>query len=170
MTDKKYTRRTNGFSVTSLSPLSDVQTEEILRITGMSSQLPNTILGGRGTVKKTFIPGIGQVVIKSYIRGGLARYVSKRTYVKWGKYRSLHELECLIRIKHLGIHVPDPIASVTKGDCLYRAWLITKEIPSRYSLAELSLKDEEEAVSYIDDIAEKLSILIRNNIDRKSVV
>ena len=121
-------------------------------------------LDGRTSVTLAQLDGIGSVVIKSYRRGGLMRYIVKQRYFKFGKTRAQQEFELLHTVRNLGLNVPDPIAYAHRGRLLYQAWLITREIYQPLSLASLSLQDENKARQVMESVIEQISMLIENRI------
>ncbi len=114
-------------------------------------------LGGRGGVIFTNLPGIGRIVIKPYLRGGLIAKVNKRTYLKFfSKYRSVQELEILGVLKHEGIPVPEPVTSIVRGSVFYRCWIVTKEIEKASTLVQIAVAQPER----IHILMEKISFYI----------
>lgn len=100
-----------------------------------------SIAGGRAAVTTTEIDGLGPVVIKPYMRGGIIRHIIKSHYLKFGKPRSQVEFESISELRKLGISAPEPLAYAYRGFPLYRAWLITREIQNARTLAEVDCGD-----------------------------
>lgn len=118
------------------------------------------VLGGRNGVVRMQVDDIGPVVIKQYRRGGVLRFLCFWWYLRWGKSRSESEFEMLEKVRAGGISAPEPIVFARRGNIVYRAWLVMREIDQEISLAELSLADEERAIAYAEELASKLRKLI----------
>lgn len=127
-------------------------------------------LAGRAPVRYTDISGIGPVVIKQYVRGGILRYLRSTihlrscAHLRWGKVRSEEEFEVLELVRSLGIAAPEPIAYAWRGGPLYRAWLVTRQITGHQTLAEVSRRDPEKARTLAKQLVPLLEQLIRNGI------
>lgn len=160
----EFSYKTGSLSVKSMVQLSVKDIGQIQTSIQMPSSKSATILGGRGDIQKLDLDQPGAAILKTYKRGGLARHFIKQTYLKFGKSRCQVELETLLIAKSLGVSVPQPIAFITKGEFVYQAWLITKEIHHDYSLAELCLKDGEQADLYIKEVARQMTTLAENGI------
>ena len=93
--------------------------------------------GGRGTV--AFIRDSGRRwVLRHYRRGGfVARFVDDAYfYTGAARTRSFLEWRLLRRLREWDLPVPVPVAArYVKSGLLYRADLITEELPSRLTLA-----------------------------------
>jgi tRNA A-37 threonylcarbamoyl transferase component Bud32 len=122
------------------------------------------VLNGRGNVLHTEIDGIGKVVVKRYMRGGLLRYVVRRKYLRHGPTRSESEFSLLERVRALGVHAPEPVAFVHRGWPFYDAWLLTREVENRANFADLARRNEDEIFKYSDEIVRQISILIKNGV------
>ena len=124
---------------------------------------PST-LGGRGIITVASVADFGSVVVKHYSRGGLLRFVAGGTYLKNGATRGQQEYETLCEVKEMGVNVPDPVAFAFKGKLFYKAWLVTKEIPGRRTLVELSAMDEDLCFDALESLIFQFSLLIKNRI------
>ena len=121
--------------------------------------------GGRGAITKIKLSFCDSVVIKHYVRGGLLRIVNKNLYLNFNNvYRSEQEFEILNRVLSLGVLVPEPVAFVYTGKHVYRAWLLTKEIPHDMTLSQYSVENESKIFSLIKELAFYLEKLIDNKI------
>jgi 3-deoxy-D-manno-octulosonic acid kinase len=123
-----------------------------------------SVLGGRSSVAIADIEGIGSVVVKYYTRGGLIRYLLKRTYLRLGKTRCQIEYELLEKVRGFGVNAPEPIAYAYQGSLFYKGWLVTREIKQQKTLAELSCADKDHAHMVMKDLIDQVSTLIKNNI------
>jgi len=121
-------------------------------------------LGGRCSVTKLNLEDIGPVVIKHFRRGGLLANFIHRTYLKIGKTRGQHEFEQMKRIQKLGVKTPETAAFAWKGRLFYNAWLVTHEILSVKSMAQVNLLSPSRAASALNELARQVSILINNGI------
>jgi len=94
--------------------------------------------GGRGTV--AFVREGGQRwVLRHYRRGGLVARVFDDTYLWTGaeRTRSFAEWRLLRQLREWQLPVPRPIAArYSKSGLVYRADLITEELPARTTLAQ----------------------------------
>ncbi len=144
----------------SLKHLTDDQCKELLTHFRTQSPTGASILGGRAAVITTAITGLGPVVIKQYLRGGLMRFFIKNRYFKCGKTRSQVEYELMHKIRELGICTPEPIAYAYRGFPLYLSWLITRKIKRASTLAELSRHDINRVTSIMGKVIEQIARLI----------
>jgi hypothetical protein len=154
------TQKYKSYSFGSLFKLNQIQLESLVRIFDKPNKDTDAVLGGRGSIGKMNLEGIGPVVIKYNTRGGLVRLFIERTYVRFGKTCNRIEFEQLINASRIGVNVPDPVAFVTKGFLFYRGWLVLKEIENSETLAEASLKDETRAGRLLNEITAQIKILI----------
>ncbi|MBW2195110.1 MAG: phosphotransferase [Deltaproteobacteria bacterium] len=152
------------YSFTSSFELSAHQINCLIPFFSMPIESVNSALGGRTSVTRADIEGIGPIVIKHYVRGGFLRHVVKRTYLGLGKTRGQVEYEMLNKVRQIGVYAPEPIAYASKGRLFYKAWLITRQIGQHTSLATLSLTDEKCSQSKMSCIIDEVSVLIRNTI------
>lgn len=123
-----------------------------------------SLLGGRARVAVGEVQGIGQVVVKHYMRGGLLGKFVGRRYLRNGMTRCEGEFNLLQVARSAGISVPEPVAFISQGALWYRAWLVTKEIKDEQSLAELSLSDEEHARDFMEEVVKQVTLLIERGI------
>ncbi len=133
------------------------QLRDVLSSAGSSPVQP---LGGRTSVVRLDLDGVGAVVIKRYGRGGLLRHLVADRYVRWGPSRSAAEFAVLNHVRERGVRAPEPLAHLDCGWLWYRAWLVTREIPAHRSLAELAESDEDQVRSRLDDVVEQIAKLI----------
>ncbi len=136
------------------------QLEELLLHLRTPKTFEASIEGGRAPVTTAAIKGLGSVVIKSYMRGGFVRHFLKSRYVKFGKPRSRLEFEALSELRLLGISAPEPLAYAYRGFPLYRAWLITREVESACTLAELGCRDISRATDVMGKVIEQIKKLV----------
>lgn len=105
--------------------------------------------GGRGAI--AFIDdGAGGLVLRRYLRGGLAARVSRDRYLWLGeeRTRAWRELRLLHTLSSLGLPVPPPVAArYQRHGLTYQAALVTALLPGSVSLAERwmsgAMQDEE---------------------------
>jgi len=162
---KHITCRTyNSFKVGSTLNLTAKQYEKLTENFTCSKTNVDSGLEGRASVTRIQLDGIGPIVIKHYMRGGLFGHFIKHFYLNLGKPRSRIEYEQMERAKGLGISVPEPICFALKGKAIYTAWLVTREIENQHSLARLSIMDIESAMGAVKKLALQILILIDNRI------
>lgn len=144
----------------------DVSTylEDIRGAVSAKREVRISTLGGRNCVSVCNLDGVGRVVVKKYMRGGLFQYLVKEKYIRSGKTRAEVEFDLLRLAKSVGVNVPGPVAFVYKGGFLYEAWLITREIQGKKSVAELSIEREDDLSSVMEELIRQVGILIRNGI------
>ena len=123
-------------------------------------QTPETaeasIAGGRAPVTTAEINGLGAVIIKPYLRGGIIRHIIKSHYLKFGKPRSQVEFEYMSELRKHGISAPEPLAYAYHGFPLYRAWLVTREIANARTLAELDCRDTSRVSGIMGKVVEQI--------------
>ena len=154
------TQKYKSYSIGSLAKLNNAQLEKLVKIFARPNADTDAVLGGRGSVKRISLEGIGPVIIKYNTRGGLIRLFVERTYIRAGRTCNRIEFEQLINASNFGVNVPEPVAFATKGLLFYRGWLVSKEIKNSETLAEISLKDETRVSKLIDEIARQVNLLI----------
>ncbi|MCK4378322.1 MAG: phosphotransferase [Deltaproteobacteria bacterium] len=138
--------------------------DQLIQFFNVPTTVPDSAMGGRGSVVKEHLEGIGSVVIKSYRRGGFMRHLVKSTYLKWGKTRSQLEYEILLKMADLGVNVPEPVAYAYQGKFCYRSWLVSREIKQQQTLADLSFVDEGRTRTVMGKVLDQVSLLIKNNL------
>ena len=146
------------------SDFSDKQLADIVAIFCRRYESANTVLGGRASICMADLDGLGPIAVNQYFRGGLIRHVNKQRYLKWSKTRGQIEYEMLEKVRDIGVNAPEPVAFVSKGFLLYKAWLITRKIDIHQSLAELSISDEKRSCMVLENVIEQLFLLIKNRI------
>ncbi len=134
--------------------------KELIRRFQRSFHPSRSVLGGRNEVCRVSLPNIGPVVIKQYSRGGLLHKIVKERYLRLGKPRCRLEFDYLSQLSSLGLKVPEPVAYAFKGKLIYRAWLITLEIPNLLPLAEVSADSTSKFESIMDSLVAQVSILV----------
>ena len=100
-----------SYSFGSLKKLNNIQLEILVKIFDKPNVETDTVLGGRGSIKRINLEGVGPVVIKYNIRGGLIRLLIERTYARVGKTCNQVEFEQLINASKSGRSVPLRIVS-----------------------------------------------------------
>ncbi len=157
-------RKYKSYSFGSLIKLSDAQLEKLVKIFNKPNIETDAVLGGRGSIKRIDLEGVGPVIVKYNTRGGLIRLFVERTYLRTGKVCNRIEFEQLINASEIGVNVPEPVAFATKGLLFYQGWLVSKEIKNSETLAAVSLKDEARIGKFLDEIAGQINILINSGL------
>jgi 3-deoxy-D-manno-octulosonic acid kinase len=154
----------DSYVIGSIHSLTDEQVSALCKLCEGRPYPSNGILSGRGSVTGDHIDGFGAIIVKHYRRGGLRRHLINRWYFNLGITRCRREFELLHHVKSLGINVPEPVAFVYRGTLLYRAWLLTREVPQSISLAHLAARQENRAQRIMPAVIEQMTILIQNKV------
>ena len=154
----------NGFTVGSSYPLTSNQLAQMVEVFQTPPQPENRRLGGRVSVCRKQLEGIGAVVIKHYQRGGVLANLITRYYLKSGKTRSQIEFEKMERVRAMGVRVPEPVAYGYCGRLFYRAWLITREIMHSQTMVEYSLAEPNRIAKAMAALDDQINILVENRI------
>lgn len=112
----------------------------------------DTPLEGRGIVQIHFLKYIGNIVLKTYFRGGWIQQIVKDRYLNLGVCRAKQEFKMLIAAAENKIRVPEPIFYLKKGSLLYQCWLGTRQIKNSGSLAEVSRTDKRLTQAVLRDV------------------
>ncbi len=158
------TEKYKSYSFGSLFMLNHIQLETLIKIFDEPNVKTDAVLGGRGSIKRLELEGIGPVIIKYNTRGGLIRFFIERTYLRTGKTCNRIEFEQLINASRFGVNVPEPVAFATKGSLFYKGWLVIKEIKNSETLASVSLKDKARTGKLLNEITRQISILINSGL------
>jgi len=93
--------------------------------------------GGRGSISFIRI-GEARLVLRRYLRGGLAAKLSRDRYLWLGeeRTRAFREFHLLSQLRELSLPVPRPVAArYQRGLLTYRGELVTELLPGTESLA-----------------------------------
>lgn len=129
-------------------------------ITELPPEMGDRTLGGRTQVFRAQLPGVGPIVVKSYSRGGALRKVLQFQFFRSGRSRPEREQEMLRFLHAKGISVPSPVAAMTKGTVLYRAWLVMRAIEPHRTLAQIALEDEDLLLAVMPQVCDALQKLL----------
>jgi len=154
----------DSISIGSTLALTDDQCSCLCSLCTQQNQTVDAVLAGRAAVTHSRIDGIGPVVVKAYMRGGLIRHLIKRHYFRLGSTRCQKEFELLQSVRRAGINAPEPIAFAYKGRLYYMNWLITRAIPQPKSLAQLAHTDASVAQQLMPAVITQISKLIQHHI------
>jgi 3-deoxy-D-manno-octulosonic acid kinase len=161
MKTKNLAHKLGGFTV-GINPATPVAPNEIVNLIGGTTEGASAILSGRGAVTRAVLPGIGSVVVKQYLRGGLLSMLGS-LHLRRGISRPELEMKALIEVRNGGVNAPEPIAWITKGSLFYRGWLVLREMPG-VNLAELSLRDEQAAIHAIPAVVREVGKLVERGV------
>lgn len=157
--------RSKQYKIYSKPELNDAEIAEVMQIVKsppVSSQEP---LSGRGSIKVGQLKGIGNVILKTYIRGGLWGKFNKRIYYTHNQlYRPRIEYEGLELASAAGVLVPEPLAYIVKGNLLYTGWLLCRRIDSATNLATLSVENKDLAYQILPELSRQIELLVQNRI------
>lgn len=121
------------------------------------------VVSPRGITRQS-VEGIGRVVVKHYLRGGILRFFLQRSYLRHGEYRSKHEFLMLARVRQLGISAPRPIAYGIEGGLFYHTWLVLSELEGVIALADLA---QEKNSGRFENAMEQLVIQVERMIENR---
>lgn len=141
-------------------PLAPGQMAQLTTIFQTPERAAPHLLGGRRSISRAHIDGIGDAIVKHYRRGGLLSHLISRNYFNLGKRRCQIEFEQLERARAIGINTPEPIAFAYQGRCIYRAWLVTREVRQAVSLAQLSQMAPERARIAMGALKQQMELLV----------
>jgi 3-deoxy-D-manno-octulosonic acid kinase len=153
-----------GYEIGSRHPFTPSQVEELVAALQMPPQTTDQLLGGRGSVYRTHLGGVGPIMVKHYRRGGLLANFITRYYLRTTKSRGQIEFEQMERARNLGCGAPEPVAYASCGSFFYRAWLITREIMRSQTMAQLSRVSSDRTVAAMTALRHHTNILIKNHI------
>ncbi|MCB0355076.1 MAG: phosphotransferase [Bdellovibrionales bacterium] len=146
-----------GYGLESALELDSSQRESLIELVKRPQERQAGDLSGRAKVTFGEVRGLGRVVVKGYHRGGLLRAFLPSMFVKWGLTRAETESEMLLYIAERGLTVPKPLATVSKGWFLYRAWLVLEEVEGHLTLAEVSRQNPD----LLDELVPELARMVR---------
>jgi serine/threonine protein kinase len=144
--------------------LTEGQVRQLQSLLAPATGSAPAVLGGRAPVRSGRLAGIGDVVVKTYCRGGLIRHWNRHRYLRLGTTRCALEYEMLAAVRHIGVGAPQPVAFVVRGGLWYRCGLVTRMLPTHASLADISRNDTAGAATAVAGVADQLRILIRHRI------
>lgn len=157
-------RQIYPYSIGMETDYSDDQAHAFLALLPTPINDGRTTLEGRSPITRGAILGLGNVVVKHYLRGGFFRHLITRHYFRIGAVRSQVEYELMDQVRKLGVNTPKPLAHITAGGLWYRTWLVTEEIKNTKSLAEYSQIGLDNISHVMEEVVRQVSILIRNGI------
>jgi Lipopolysaccharide kinase (Kdo/WaaP) family len=150
--------------IVAVDALGSVSEEQITALFSDFELQALRLLGGRGGVIHRQLEGVGEVVLKHYLRGGVFGRLIRSHYICWGKTRSQAEFEMLQWLATQGIRVPEPLAYVSEGALWYQAWLLMREIPKHQTVAELSQLDDARLCALFPRVIAQCQRLIALNV------
>jgi len=153
-----------GYQIGSRHPFKPYQVQQLLPALQMPPKTADHLLGGRRSVHRTHLDGVGTVMVKHYRRGGLLANFITRYYLRTTKTRGQIEFEQMERARNLGCGVPEPVAYASCGRFFYRAWLVTREVERSQTMAQLSHTSPERTAAAMTALRHQAAILINNNI------
>lgn len=121
-------------------------------------------LSGRSAMLGGSIDGVGEVVMKTYRRGGFLRFFLGHLHMRLAQSRSRKEFKMLERVRELGVNAPEPVAYIEYGEFWYKAWLVTKRIPGAETLIDIAYQDESRAIALGKEVARQIGKLIKHGV------
>ena len=156
--------RHRGFFFVFPKDLPETAIDALLALTRNTTKRSGTTLSGRGGISYGTLPGIGPVVAKHYLRGGVLRHFVRSWHLMTTEPRSLTEYRLLERVRSIGINAPRPLACCWRGRHIYQAWLFMDEILDYKSLADVSLEEPERLSKIFSEVERQMALLVANNI------
>jgi tRNA A-37 threonylcarbamoyl transferase component Bud32 len=153
-----------GFFLGSRQTLSDHQLQQLCTLFQSPPSASSDTLAGRQGVALADMPGIGQVVVKHYARGGLIRHINTDTYVNVFKTRGEKEFLWLEIVRRIGIKAPTPVAFAATGRWVGQCWLVTTVVPKHRSLIQFSRDNDDRRERVYRHAGEQVRTLIRHGI------
>ncbi len=153
-----------GYEIGSRHLFTPSQVKQLGAALQMPPQTADHLLGGRGSVYRTHLDGVGPVMVKHYRRGGLLANFITRYYLRTTKTRGQIEFEQMESARNLGCGAPEPVAYASCGRFFYRAWLITREVERSQNMAQLSRASSDRTTAAMTVLLHHTNILIKNQI------
>lgn len=153
-----------GYRFGSLQGLDRRQMEDLIAYFRMPAPESAAGFPGRKRVLEGRLRDFGPVMIKPYFRGGVLGRINERTYLAGKMPRCQAEFERLLQVRQIGVNAPHPVAFAVRGQMLYHAWLITKQLPDVRALSVLSRCRPEAARRVLPAVVEQIRLLIRHGI------
>ncbi|KJS32111.1 MAG: hypothetical protein VR64_08360 [Desulfatitalea sp. BRH_c12] len=144
--------------------LNPFQKSQLVSVFQTPERAADQVLGGRRSVSRIQLEGIGAVVIKHYRRGGALGRLITKSYLKTGKTRCQIEFELMVKARDLGVQTPEPITYADRGHIFYHAWLVTREIEHCQSMAQLSRTNPDRTSVAMASLTRQVAILIGHRI------
>ena len=145
-------------------PLGDDTLAALVSIIEQPPDRQPDCLEGRAGPRFISVPEAGPVAIKFYRRGGWLSRFNRERYLRLFKTRSEKEFEFLLRAGRAGVSVPEPVAFVSRGLPLYRAWLVTKAVTAPVSFMRRCLNEKDDGLALMPVISRHIRLLIENGI------
>jgi 3-deoxy-D-manno-octulosonic acid kinase len=131
-------RRIGRFLIGASDAVTDTLCQRLIPLFNSSINVKRGGVVGAQRITREYVEGLGKVVVKHYVRGGILKYALRRSYLKTSDYRSKHEYLLLHLVRKLGISAPEPIAYGIEGKLFYRTWLVLAELEGVIALADLT--------------------------------
>jgi len=156
--------RFSGYDFGATHELSKEQLTALVHLLEQPAQRGEGPLGGRGGVASGDLPGVGRIVVKRYLRGGLLHHVVAKYYLRLGRARPQREFELLDKVRALGVTAPEPVAYATRGLLWYEGWLFMREISEHSRLADPKILELHGAESLVHEVARQMRVLIEHGL------
>lgn len=153
-----------GFRIGSHLELNRSHLDEMVDLFEAQPEKQDRPLGGRLSITRAHLEGIGPVVVKHYRRGGLLANLITQYYVTAARARSRIEFEQMQLVRMMGVQAPEPVACAYRGLFVYKAWLVTREVPQVRTMVEFSQKSPDRIAAVMTKLEQQLDILVDNRI------
>jgi lipopolysaccharide heptosyltransferase I len=159
-----YHYHKDRFSLTTLRSIDDEGLRQLVGQLATRTAPSGNRLHGRLPILTTRLAAWGSIVVKTYARGGLIRYINPHHYMRWGPVRAQREFNWLLKLHALGFPVPHPLAYVSQGRFFYRTWLVTAWIENKGTLARLSRQNGRLAEALLPQVQATIDQFCRQRI------
>ena len=141
-----------------------VSSREIIGLTRDAAAPSQEALEGRSRILIRGVAGMGTLVVKSYLRGGMIAPLLKDRYVGMGACRARREFEILLRAARAGVNVPEPMVYLQRKRWIYQCWLLTRFIPNKGTLSRISQSEPASIPPLMEAVATQVKILVARGI------
>jgi 3-deoxy-D-manno-octulosonic acid kinase len=154
----------HGYRLGSRRQLTDSQLDRMIELFRTPPLGENRPLGGRLSICRVHLEDVGPVVVKHYRRGGLIGNLITQYYLKVAKTRGQVEFEQMEHVRTMGVRAPEPVAFAHRGLLIYRAWLVTREVPHAQTMVAFSRKATDRIAGVMAKLEQQIGILVDNRV------
>ncbi|MCB0321427.1 MAG: phosphotransferase, partial [Bdellovibrionales bacterium] len=144
--------------------LTSEQMKQFVALTKSPPEKISGLLGGRTGLIRGNVPGFGQIVLKSYRRGGALRKILPSCGLSLLPSRALREMKALMSVRSFGVNAPAPLLVISRGRFFRREWLVMEELPEHRTLVQISTQAPDELERYVSLATRQIEALIQYQI------